>query len=289
MKNQGQTPQKSDALTRALDQAARALRAGRPTEAERFAGPVLSAEPENLLAAQVLGAALLMQGRFAEAIDPLQMAARRSEDPSTGIYLARALASVGRQDEALAQLRECAARRPPFVQAFLELGDQLAEAGRYDEAAEVFGTGLTLAPEAVVLQIGLGYLRLRRDDRDGARELFSQARAAAPERRDAALALARVMALDGEAEAAADLFRFALATQPRDSVVRIELGKCLLDLGEREAGEEMLQIGARGQAQWGPALRALTASAHGRAFLRPSAAARFLEDGSGNQARNRRR
>jgi len=265
------------------------LRAGRPTEAERFAAPVLAADPENLLAAQVLGAALLMQGRPADALAPLEMATRRSADPSTGIYFARALARVGRKDEALVQLRECAARRPPFVQAFLELGDQLAEAGRYDEAAEVFETGLSLVPEAAVLRIGLGYLHLRRNDRARARELFSEAREAAPQRRDAAIALARVMALDGESAAAVDLFRLALASQPEDPVVRIELGKCLLDLGEREAGEAMLRAGSSGSAQWGPTLRALAAGAHGRFFLRPSAAARFLQAERAGQARNRRR
>ncbi|MBV8681846.1 MAG: tetratricopeptide repeat protein [Caulobacteraceae bacterium] len=272
-----QSQGRSGTLARALDKAAQALRAGRPTEAERFAAPVLSAEPGNLLAAQVVGTALLMQGRPAEAIEPLEMAARRSEDPSTGIYLARALAAVGRRDEALVQLRECAARRPPFVQAFLELGDQLGDAGRYDEASEVFETGLSLLPEAAALRIGLGYLHLRRNDRVRARELFSEARAAAPGRRDATIALARVLALDGETAAAVELFRIALAWRPQDPVVRIELGKCLLDLGERDEGEAMLRAGARGPTEWGPALRALSAGAHGRFFLRPSAAARFLQ------------
>lgn len=265
------------------------MRAGRPTEAERFAAPVLSADPENLLAAQVLGAALLMQGRPAEALAPLEMAAQRSADPSTGIYFARALARVGRKDEALVQLSKCVARRPPFVQAFLELGDQLAETGRYDEAAEVFESGLSLLPEAVVLRIGLGYLHLRRNDRTRARELFLEARTAAPQRRDAAIGLARVMALDGEPAVAVDLFRFALASQAEDPAVRIELGKCLLDLGEREAGEAMLRAGAHGAEEWGPTLRALAAGAHGRFFLRPSAAARFLQVAPERQARNRRR
>ena len=289
MKSPGQSTRRFDGLARALDQAARALREGRPTEAERFAAPVLSGDPDNLLAAQVLGAALLMQGRPDDALAPLQMAAQRSADPSTGIYFARALARVGRRDEALVQLRDCAARRPPFAQAFLELGDQLGEAGRYDEAAEVFESGLSLLPDAIVLRIGLGYLHLRRNDRARARELFLEARTAAPHRRDAAIALARVLALDGEPAAAADLFRLALASQPEDPVVRIELGRCLLDLGERKAGEAMLRAGARGPEQWGPALKALAAGAHGRAFLRPSAATRFLQVERVAQARKRLR
>jgi predicted Zn-dependent protease len=264
----------------ALDLAARGLRARRPDVAERFAGAVLAADPDNLLAAQILGAARLMQGRAAEAIPPLQSAARRSTDPATETYLAKALALVGRRDEALGQLRTAISRRPPFSQAFLELGDQLGEAGRFDEAGQVFEAGLSLMPDAAVLRIGLGYLHMRRNDRTRARELFSEVRAAAPQRRDAVIALARVMVLDGEHAAATDLFRLALAAAPDDAVIQIELGKCLLDMGDRKAGEALLQAGGRRAAQRGTALKALAHGAHGRFFLRPSRAARFLREGT---------
>jgi Flp pilus assembly protein TadD len=261
----------------ALEEAARALRMGRPDEAERLAAAVLKSDRGNILAAQVLGTALLMGDRPGEAIDPLRRAARRGADPAIETLLARALAAAGQADEAFDELRRATSRRPPFPGAFLELGDQLGATGRFDEAIAAFESGLALAPDAAVLRIGLGYIYLRRNDRGKARGSFLQARTAAPERRDAVVGLARVMALDGEHAAAADLYRIALASRPEDAVIPIELGKCLLEMGQRDAGEAILRAGARGDARLaGPAIKALAATPHGRFFLRPSAAARFL-------------
>lgn len=261
----------------ALEAAALAIRAQRPDEAERLAAQVLKAERVNVQAAQLLGTALLMQDRPAEALEPLQRAARRSGDPAIETLLARALAGVGRSDEALAQLRQATERRPALPQAFLELGDQLGALERHDEAAATFEAGLALAPEAQVLRVGLGYLCLKSNDRARARSLFAQVLAAAPQRYDAQVGLARVVTLDGDYVRATRLFREALEQRPDDTAVRIELGKCLLELGQRDAGEATLRIATRGAMEMASqAILALAATPRGRLFLRPSAAARFL-------------
>jgi predicted Zn-dependent protease len=254
-----------------------AFRMQRPDEAERLASDVLKSNRGNVLAAQILGRALLVQNRAGEAIDALQRAARRSNDAEIETLLAAALAAAGRDDEAMDQLRQTTARRPPFLPAFVELGRQLGEAGRFDEGIAVLESGLALAPGALDLRVGLGHLHLKRNDRASARALFSQVLAATPQRHDALVALAKVMALDGEYAAAADVNRRALALHPDDAATRINLGKCLLEMGEREAGEATLRAATRGTAQLaGLALMALAAAPHGRFFLRPSAAAKFL-------------
>jgi tetratricopeptide (TPR) repeat protein len=264
----------------ALEQATFALQQRRLGEAERLASGVLKSDRGNIPAAQVLGQALLLQGRPEEAIAALQRAARRSGDPAIETLLARALGDAGRGEAALDLLRRATTRRPPYPLAFLELGDLLDRLGRAQEAIAVFEGGLALAPDAAVLKIGLGYLHLRRNDRAKARALFAQVRAAAPERRDALVALANVLALDGEYAAAADLYRQALGLRPDDAETRISLAKCLLEMGERDAGEAALRVAARGGPHLaGPALIALAATPHGRLFLKPSAAAKFLRAG----------
>jgi hypothetical protein len=91
------------------------------------------------------------------------------------------------------------------------------------------------------------------------------------------ITLAKAMALDGEHAAAADLYRHILGLQPDDALTRINLAKCLLELGERDAGEAALRTAARGAGQMpGRAITALAAAPHGRFFLRPSVAAKFL-------------
>jgi tetratricopeptide (TPR) repeat protein len=260
-----------------LESAALALRMQRPNEAERLAFGVLKSDRGNVLAARILGRALLMQNRADEAIVALERAARRGDDPEIETLLAGALAVVGRADEALDRLRRSIARRPPFPPAFLEYAGQLGKIGRVDEAIAVLENGLALAPDAVDLRTELGYLHVKRNDRAKAREIFSQLHAAAPERYDVLVGLAKVMALDGEYAPAVDLYRRALGMRPDDAVTRNNLGICQLEMGEREAGEANLRAMTRGAPQLaGQAITSLAAVSHGRFFLRPSAAAKFL-------------
>jgi len=95
-----------------------ALQMQRPDEAERIAAGVLKADRGNALAAQVLGRALLVQNRAAEAVVPLERAARRSEDPAIETDLAGALAAAGPGEAARDLFRRTTARRPPFPPAF---------------------------------------------------------------------------------------------------------------------------------------------------------------------------
>jgi Flp pilus assembly protein TadD len=261
-----------------LERAAFALRMQRPDEAELLAAGVLKSDRGNVLAAQVLGRALMAQNRPAEAIVPLERAGRRSNDPAIETLLASALAAAGRSDDALEQLRRTMVRRPVFPPAFLECGGQLSRLGRLDEAVTVLESGLALAPNAADLQMELGYVQLKRNKRAEARVLFLAVLAATPERHDALLALAKVVGLDGEYGAAADLYRRALGTRPDDIVTRNNLGICLLEMGQRDAGESSLRAATRGVRQAaGQSITALASASHGRFFLRPSAAAKFLQ------------
>jgi tetratricopeptide (TPR) repeat protein len=251
------------------------MRMQRPLEAERLAADVLKSDRGNVLAAQILGRALLIQNRADEAIVPLERAARRSDDPMVETLFAAALAAVGRGDEALDQLRRTAARRPPFPPAFLEHAVQLGKLGRVEEAVAVLESGLALTPDALDLRLELGFLHLRRNDRGRARSLFLEA--AAPERQDVLAALAKVMALDGEYAAAADIYRRVLGLRPDDAMTRNSLAVCQLELGERETGEANLRAATRDAPQMvGLAIASLASASHGRFFLRPSTVAKFL-------------
>lgn len=259
-----------------------ALQMQRLDEAERLASAVLKADRGNLLAAQILGRALLAQGRAAEAVEPLQRAAKRSSDAEVETLLAIVLAAAGEDEKALDQLRATTARRPPFLPAFAELAGQLGKAGLFDEGIAVAEGALALEPRSLDLRISLGSLHIKRNNRNAARTMLSEVVAAAPERRDAMSALAQVMALDGEYKAAAELYRRMLALQPDDAPTRINLGKCLLELGERDAGEAALRMAGRvAMPMAGRAITALAAAPHGRFFLQPSKAAKFIRGDNG--------
>ncbi|MBP6878433.1 MAG: tetratricopeptide repeat protein [Phenylobacterium sp.] len=269
--------QRPDAPVQALEQAMLALRSQRFDEAERLAAGVLDADRADAHAAQILGTALLLQGRGADALAPLAETARRTSDPAVETLLARALAAAGRRGEAIATLHKATERRPAYPLAFLELGEALGADGRPSEGVAVLESGLALVPAADGLRIALGYLHLQRNDRGEARRCFEDVRRAAPDRGDAMVGLAKVMALDGDHAGAAELYRRALAVRPQDVGSGLGLAKSLLELGERAAGEAALRTTVDGAAHLaGLALSTLAASSHGRFFLRASAARRFL-------------
>ena len=262
---------------RALQGAVQAMRMQRPDEAERITREVLRTDRNNILALQILGHALLMMNRAADAIVPLETAAARSNEPSIETLYAGALAGVGRRDDALAQLQRTIARRPLYPPAVLELSAQLAKANRLDEATGALEAGLAIAPDALDLRMELGFHHLKRNDRTTAQTMFAAVLTTAPGRMDAHIALAKVMALDGNYAAAVETYQRVLAHQPGDVMTRNNLAICLLELNRREAGEASLRDAVRAVPQIaGHAITALAAASHGRFFLRPSAAAEFL-------------
>ena len=263
----------------ALERAGLALRMNQPGEAERLASEILKAERGNVMAASLLGQALLAQNRSEEAVSPLEKAARRSGDPSLETLFAIALATSGNDDDALAQLRKTTSRRPPFPPAFRELAARLSKRGESGAAIAALEECLAQAGNIAELQIDLATLYLGRNARGKARALLTQALAAAPGRPDIVALLARIMLLDGEYAAAADAYRHVLAIRPDDAATRAEFAVCLMEMGEREAGEAQLRAVTRGRPEMlYRAVGSLAAPAHGRLFLRPSAVVKFLND-----------
>ena len=274
------TPSVSDrsgSVQQTLERAADALRMGRAADAEQLACAVLKSNWGNVPAARLLGHALAAQTPRLDGLEPLKRAARRSQDSEAETLLARALAACGREDEAFEQYRLATTRRPAFVLAFMELGWGLVAAGRAADGVAVFNQGIEAAPDAGFLRIGLGHVLLNQGDRKAARGAFADALAANPKSDGALAGLARIAMQEGDFKAAVDLFERALALRPHDSPSQLALGKCLLELDRRQEGEAALRLAAQGAAEYaGLAVAALAAAPHGRVFLRPSEAERFL-------------
>ena len=265
--------------TQLLERAALALQMRRFAEAEQLAAKILKASRTDTAAVSILGRALIGQNRGAEAIAPLEKAARRSNDAGIETLLGAALGGAGRRSEAIDLMRRTTARRPPFIPAFQELAGQLSTAGRIDEAIAVVEDGLALIPQAIDLQVDLARLQLYRNERGKARATLLKADEAAPGRPEILTALARILLLDGEYAAAADACRRVLALRPDDAMARADLAACQLEMGERDAGEASLRSAFRGRPQMlGRSTYALVHSSHGRFFFRQSAVAKFLQD-----------
>jgi tetratricopeptide (TPR) repeat protein len=261
----------------ALQSAASAIQGGRPVEAERFAAEVLKANAGSLPALQILGTALVMQGRGKEAIAPLERAARQSRDAATETELAVALRQAGRNEEARERLERAAKRKPPFPPAFLELANLLSALNRHDEAIEILHQGLAIAPDFADLSLELGRVHTARNDQASARLALSRVLELVPRHTDAIFALARVLQSSGEFAQAADMFRRLLEIEPGDAASCIGLGMCLIELGLKDEGMASIRQAAQSSPKmFGEALTALTACGHGTFWLRPIDATRYL-------------
>jgi tetratricopeptide (TPR) repeat protein len=264
----------------ALQSAASAIQAGRPVEAERFAAEVLKANAGSLPALQILGTALVMQGRGKEAIAPLERAARQSRDAATETELAVALRQAGRNEEARERLERAAKRKPPFPPAFLELANLLATLNRHDEAIEILHQGLAIAPDFADLSLELSRVLSARGKNKEARAAFARAVALAPANPDALYSLARGYQAERDFVQAAETYRRLLALTPKDAAAQIGLGICLIELGRNEEALDHLRVASRASTKmFGEAVVALVDAGRGRFWLRPSDAVRTLRDG----------
>jgi tetratricopeptide (TPR) repeat protein len=260
-----------------LHRATLALNSQRPQEALRCAEEVLKTQPRHGQALRLFGCALLMLDQPADAVAPLENAARELRSAETDTMLAIALRKVGRNEEALSRLKRAIKRRPPHAAAFHELGYLLFLLKRDNESIETLRQGLEIAPMMPELSLQLGLVFLRRRNCPEAKRAFARALEILPDSADALSGMARAHQEIGENEAAAEYLRRHLRQRPENIGAWINLGHCLLELGQIEAGLDCFRTAAQGDhASYGKALTSLASAARGRFWLRPTAAERFL-------------
>jgi Flp pilus assembly protein TadD len=250
----------------------------RPEKAEGVARAVLSRHPRHPVALHLLGLALLMQKRPREAVGFLVDATRDTTDPLLATHYALALRDVGRTDEAILWLERAISRRPVFAPAFHELGLIFCGLRRYDEAEAVLKRGVELAPAVAELSVELGGVYICKADSMNAKFAFARALALAPNHARALHGFGTALVIEGEFELAVDQFREVLELRQDHLRARLDLAHCLLELGRFEAGVAELRTIVRVAPQhYGEVLKLLASSRRGRLWLRPSAAASFLQ------------
>jgi tetratricopeptide (TPR) repeat protein len=260
-----------------LARATAALNGNRPDEAERLAADLLQRKPDHPRAPHILGYALLMQERLADTIAALEPLARSRRDPELDTQLAIALRRAGRNDDAVVRLKRATNRKPPFAGAFYEFGRLLSSLGRHTEAIEALRRGIEIAPMMPELSLELGLVLLARRRPTDARIAFARTLSISPDAPEALLGMARACQDNGAHREAAAHFRRYLVEQPGNWSAWFGLGHSLLEIGEREAGYDCFRTAARGDPQHaGHALSSLVKSAHGRFWIKPSAATQFL-------------
>jgi hypothetical protein len=90
--------------------------------------------------------------------------------------------------------------------------------------------------------------------------------------------LGTALVQDGEFAKAAEVFRDCLRVRGDDPLVWVKLGVCLLEIGKTEAGYGCLRTVARADPKLqGRVLGSMVKAGHGRFWLKPSDAFKFLQ------------
>jgi Flp pilus assembly protein TadD len=186
------------------------LRDNRPVDAEKAFREVLKEDPKNPEVWDGLGLSLLMQGRFRDALEPLDKAV--SLAPENGSY---------RNNRGVARM---------------ELGD-------YKLAAEDF----TVAEQSqnsddrLSAAINRGRLQQKQGNYRAAVEEFTLALAREPESFIALLGRGIAYESAGDYERAAEDYLAAIKIDTRNAEANLRLGMCLMSLKKPELGRRYLQ------------------------------------------------
>jgi tetratricopeptide (TPR) repeat protein len=146
------------AVQQALALANQSAQMGDMAGAERALAPLsslgLTGDPEVL---NMLGAIRLQQGRFAEAAAFLsQGRAASPREPMLACNLGRALASLGRMDEASEAFNAAIKLRPDFVDARFEAAQLLHRTSKFEDAEKGFRQLLRIMPGHLHAKMALG-------------------------------------------------------------------------------------------------------------------------------------
>jgi len=138
------------------------LDAGEVDAAISLCEAAIARRPRDAWALQLLGVALLMKGRWADAVEPLRRSA--AAKPDNAEFVANhgmALIATGDFAGAEPLLREAIAIAPDFPPAHWHLANVLTALGRFEEALAAFDRACAVAPVEVAPRIGRATVLLR--------------------------------------------------------------------------------------------------------------------------------
>lgn len=250
--------------------------AGRLEEAATGFREILSEDPSNIHALNLLGITSMDLGRFEEAVDLLSRAASDAPNDaetlnSLGLALAKcgrvqeavlqfqnainaggpnqgllgnlggALVECGRADEALAPLTRALRMGPPTADLLANLAKALSTLGRYEEARPAAEQAARLQSDQPTIQNILGEILLKQGRLEEARNGFERSLELDTRQIDAAVNLATTHKESGDAARAQEILRELASTHPTSPVPHFDLGVLAEQMGEVEKALEHFQ------------------------------------------------
>jgi tetratricopeptide (TPR) repeat protein len=179
-----------------------------------------------------LAAKLLREGRYAEAIAPLrQAAARHPRNPSLLSDLGLACLHDRRVDEAIGWLRRSLALRPNFAPTHFHLGTALEQSGDDEGALAAYQRALALNPTLAEAQARIAEFLLAKGLRAEAAEAFDRAAATSGDTTSAGIRRAKALLARGRSSDAEVELQTLILRDPACAEAHQMLGNILTEAG----------------------------------------------------------
>ena len=189
---------------------------------------ILSKNPKNIRARNNVGRALAQMGRFEEAAGYFSEVLRVDPGNAKAHYNSGvALAGQGYLDEALRHYSEALRIRPRYAQAHFNSGNAFEAQGNIDQALRHYSEALRIKPDHVKARINLGVVLARKGDLDQAIVHLSKALQTDPESSKAHNNLGGALAGQGHIDEAIRHYTEAVRIRPGYSDAHYNLGVAL--------------------------------------------------------------
>jgi len=230
---------RDDAVLQTLQAALAQYRAGNPLAAEELCRQVLSIEPDNVDALNVLGGCLYQIGNLDKAVEIYQtIAALQPELPEAHNNLGGCLQRNGRLADAIAAFKTAIKLKPDFpvaksnlAAAYFEWGNALSAKGQTAEALEAFQQAVALKPDFIEALDKIGQCLQSLEKFDGAVAAYQTIIRLKPDTPGAFNNLGIALKSKGQLDEAIACFRQAIGLDPDLAEAHNNLGAALKEAG----------------------------------------------------------
>ncbi len=199
-----------------VQSAVRWYREGKADRAEMECRALVSADPRNAAALDLLGLIARDRGQHAAAVELFGRAiAAAPNDALLRLHRGTTLRALpGREEEAGKELTAALELDPKLAEAHHQLGNVLKASGRLPEASERLAAAAALDPNSAAIWLNLGVAQLELDRAADAVTSFRRAVALAPNRAEAHNILGVALLQHGDTTLAETALRDALRLKP---------------------------------------------------------------------------
>ena len=209
-------------------------------------GHAIQVSPQNYLAHDLLGVALMEQGRLTEAKEHFEAAIQAKVDfESPYGNLGLVMMRQGQTEKAIHLLETAISYSPGRADLQFSLAEALLKAGRREEAVTAYRKAASLRPDWVQAQNNLGIALAEGEKDDDAAAAFKKAIALDPSHAGAHNNLGMILVRQGRSAEAIAEFREAVRLQPNYAHAHYQLAEALSEAGLREEAAKHAQWAAR--------------------------------------------